>query len=1049
MKGATWLPSTSQLLPIPTILPHQGIMNMSVSDQRGVVVLENGEVWEICLLSMGMNQIHVPIAINTVSCYESITLIVGGGCAYVCGEDKTNSGLLGGLSRAKEPFNIQIKAFVTKGALNNHAAVIDDEGNIYTWGAGDCGQLGRNCLNDPNPCKVENGSLFRASEIVCGQKFTGVLTDGCYVYVYGAIGNAHKNARRSLRNRLLPYSHPELERLTAIEIAAGHDFLCVLVEGGEVYSYDACIDLVKLPLPQGVSIQKIACCKDSAIGLAENEIVEWGQGPRKSESNACILTTWIGRYYKLEKPYSQKPQIFSSSGKSLSMIFSAGKTFGSMPLGIKAYLINPYKRFEYVSKLIDNAFGSLSPSSSPRGSIRPSSDSIIFSDLSRLYSIGNNENTIKKIIKYRKEHELTKVIHKALHPKTIEILSSCFKAIKEHAVLKRTYNLTLAAALILTPLQKVIQKTILANYLGVFQTIRMYAEEVKTNLQLEHERKTKIEHDREENTRILFHLVSEIMFNNMFYGFTVLKELGMRKLQKKTAVLSFGQVIMSKIKQIESRCFGRIRYYAKSMAKLANYIIKAKERNLQFAFDACRNEYKKSLEQYNALKVRKMYSQQISTKSIAFVLTYAISKQTRIGINAIIQYSKPKNPKEAFLYKYGSQAQGNIRISFTNLFTILKSLLLTQKKQALRILHRLLRARKSLKLIFKTLKKARKHMLRYGQQKIEMHAVSIIKVNKLKYYTILHHSILRTLQKQLQKIFTTLRDYSKELSLDMAGPSYSFYSPKLEKSKSGILRSKNNSSVAFVEETSQSSVNFNFDQDSKRLKKFNTLTHSLSISSTPKLVQTMISPRETSVGKSAGESNLLKKALIQKKISEAATRLKQQKPPLSKPPMKPPWKPASVTAVQNLKKISINSTVRRSQYAVQLKERVKSHSKNASADITQCASTPTISSRNSSRQKHSKMSYDSSESLYTNLKFAFMILEKVTQSIKSKRTFESFCRIKYSHRFSPKLPAPHPTDIKPQTAKSSWQNNLYRIGFEKLKQIVKTSIGRDIIKRIK
>ena len=51
------------------------------------------------------------------------------------------------------------------------------------------------------------------------------------------------------------------------------------------------------------------------------------------------------------------------------MSFAAGKTIGAMPLGLKAYLINPYKRSQYVSKLIDNAFESMSPSSSPKNSL--------------------------------------------------------------------------------------------------------------------------------------------------------------------------------------------------------------------------------------------------------------------------------------------------------------------------------------------------------------------------------------------------------------------------------------------------------------------------------------------------------------------------------------------------------------------------------------------------------------------------------------------------------------------------------------------------------
>ena len=138
---------------------------------------------------------------------------------------------------------------------------------------------------------IDNGNLFRAKEVVCGEYFTGILTDGCYVYVYGSIGIGQRTIKKVFKTKNLPSSHPELERMTAIQIAAGKEFLCVLVESGEVYAYDNCMDLVKLPLPSGVGISSIACCRDMAFGLGDCEIIEWAQGNRKSEITSCFLTT--------------------------------------------------------------------------------------------------------------------------------------------------------------------------------------------------------------------------------------------------------------------------------------------------------------------------------------------------------------------------------------------------------------------------------------------------------------------------------------------------------------------------------------------------------------------------------------------------------------------------------------------------------------------------------------------------------------------------------------------------------------------------------------
>ena len=222
-----------------------------------------------------MNKISTDVSINFLCCTDLAVMLIGEGNVYIYGEDHLHTGILGiPQFKSEIPVKIQVNAYVVTGSLYNHAAVIDNNGRLFTWGAAESGQTGHNAQDSSIPTLVDNGNLFRAKEVVCGEKFTGVLTDGCYVYIYGCIGISHRTNRKSLKSKILPSSHPELERMSAIEIAAGADFLCVLIEGGEVYAYDNCMDLVKLPLPQGVSVQKISSCREMAYGLGEGEIIE-------------------------------------------------------------------------------------------------------------------------------------------------------------------------------------------------------------------------------------------------------------------------------------------------------------------------------------------------------------------------------------------------------------------------------------------------------------------------------------------------------------------------------------------------------------------------------------------------------------------------------------------------------------------------------------------------------------------------------------------------------------------------------------------------------
>ena len=634
--------------------------------------------------------------------------------------------------------------------------------------------------------------------------------------------------------------------------------------------------------------------------------------------------------------------------------------------------------------------------------------------------------------------------------------------------MKKNYKTTLAAALLITPIEKIIQKNILTKFMMAFKEISSYAD-IKARYTLqENERKIEYLHKKDECLRNMYHIINEAAIKNIFYGFTMLKELEMRGLQKKTAVLSLGQVMKSNITQKKKESLNKIKNYLKKLhlfcmlmqnllKNILHHSVQKIKHNSKYRLkrsntiskkikDVIKNlknqelkifllKWKKQADLIKGLMIRKKYCNQIGVKSIALILGYAYSRTLRYTYDKINSIKKVKNSLKAM------QLLGNIIQAFIK----------KRKNSQFLFIRNLYRAEKSIQKMFKTLKKVRKLHLRHNFRKIERFTVSLYKTKVLKFFMTIQSVIQKIKSKNLRSAWISfLRIPYPDNEFDPC-PNFSYYSPKIDKQKLGILRSKHYGSIAASEDCQTSNSNFKFEQETNRLKKLKSVTQSLSVINTPRLIMSSInSSKESLLRKDSLELQGFKKTLIQKKISEASLKIKPTKNPNGKPPLKPPWKPASASVVQSNKKIPINSAVRRSQYAVALKERVKSHSKTISADISNYAMTPNGSSRNSSRQKHTRVSFVNLDNVFSNLRFAVVILENVTNTVLTKRMFESLCKIKYAHKYSPKLPAPNPLDPQPRvTTKPSWQNNLFKIGFEKLKHLAKCAIGREIIKRIK
>jgi hypothetical protein len=1071
MKSAIWLPQSSEANRVPKILQLSGIKEVNLTTSKGLLLTEKNEVFLLSLESLSLKSIEVEVQVSQVLCYSSVCLLIGSGQAFIFGEDHEKAGLLGEeTSELLLPKRVEVGR-VVKGALSSHAAIVDSDKNLFTWGRGVSGQLGWSGKNEARPSMIDTKKLFVTSEVVCGKNFTAVLTDGGFVNVFGSLRDTQ--GVKSVKGKILPYSQKELDRITCVQIAAGEDFLVVLSEGNEVFAFDQCLELVKLPQKYGDFSQGIACSSFRAFAVGDGNVVEWGDwgdggdeglGRMPCQETKCNLTCWSGTYYNLEPPYNKEPHLFSGSSDYIAMTFLSDDSFpidldSSAPALSSQYInLAPYKR---PSLLRMNSLQSI------RSKCKTLRSDESVSGLQRMYSLGSDDNTAAKIQQFRRDHEFTKSVDEILKPAVFTNISFAFRSIKENATMQKHLEKHLAVAMIIPPIEKILHRRLMTCILLAFRAVFSFAEGKKELIVKKSKEKLEFLHNKEEKFGNFLSIIRKKCFKHLFFAFTLVKDLEMRKLQKQTAVMSVVQVLFNTLKSTKTfffrllsaqvtstKAFQRsmthlltpsyktllscILSSSKSHLKKSNILTKSikdllkklKTRETRHLF----LKWKKNSELVKTSLLKKQYCRQIACKSLSFAISSSVKRQSR-QVLTILKHFHRLDLKSAGL-------------TLTKLF---KSLTLSSKRKTFKAFQVLLKKFKSLKSFFNTFKKILKKLKRFSFKQVEMFSLTYFKARSLKSSIFLQFLLSKLIQKRLQTTFSSLKQHSKDKSVEFTGgPSFSFFSPKIQKQSSGILRNKKNNSVAFQGHDFGSNYEFAFNTV-QRLRKQNSITTTLNLTS-PKSIFTSTSSTDTLLTK-FGEISLLEKTLKQRKVSESTMKLIKK---TAKPPLKPPWKPSSSNA--SVKKIEINSSIRRSQYDLKLKERVKSHSKHGSSDASQYTSTPTIPSRASSRQKiNRKRTFDSLNSITANYKFAVLILDNFRLNLINRRMFESWCRIKYFLKSSPKPPAPKPSDPgkypSPSSSNSTnvkltWQDNLYLIGFESLKHLARVVIGRQILESL-
>lgn len=173
-----------------------------------------------------------------------------------------------------------------------HTVAIGADGNTYAWGRNDYGQLGDGTTTDRSyPVQVKTPTNVKFTKLTAGAYFTVAQgTDG-NTYTWGGndrtgLGNATSEAKALTPLKLTPPSG-----VTYTDFAAGDYHVNAIGSDGNTYSWgdddvaqlgnetvaQPSKDPVKVHLPAGVTVTKIAANRGTAIALATNgSVYSWG-----------------------------------------------------------------------------------------------------------------------------------------------------------------------------------------------------------------------------------------------------------------------------------------------------------------------------------------------------------------------------------------------------------------------------------------------------------------------------------------------------------------------------------------------------------------------------------------------------------------------------------------------------------------------------------------------------------------------------------------------------------------------------------------------------
>ncbi|CAG9326781.1 unnamed protein product [Blepharisma stoltei] len=601
-----WKPdsdSSKRNLEIPSLITDQQspIISLTLSQNWGFLLSADGKLCEIANSQSPTFPVEIPTPIKLIQvvCNDSIAIAIGSNRnMYSWGYDQDQTGLLGipDVYEASSPTQIPGISNITQISIGtSHAAAINQEGQLITWGSGFHGELGTSgpiCRQSPQI--VTKAEKFKINQILCGDTFTCICTDGCYVYIFGSLGNSHHHLRgrlistpkpsiglsqKSRDNKILT-TVPDLERHAVISMCCGNGFVSVLTDLGEVFFFDDCLTLIKAPIYQDSIIEMISCTENAVYGIDKNNglIFEWKYNRKirlssSFESNICQLSCWSATVFAANEEYTN---ITLFNSQSIYSLFSCQTSIGFIePIGYYLSIVYPYKRSEIAQQAVRNSLDLWN--SAP---VTPH----MFNKTIRMESpvfIPEEENEMEKIFLEQINQEQEKQLLNAFRPTVFNVLQRAFKKIKEYTIMKIIHKRTLAATLVPTSIKKVLNRHEISSKFSAFQAIRNYVQNLIIIQEQNERNKQKRQLKIKEGTKLLLKMLSDCIFREEWFAFSQIKEYQLLYLQKKNAIMIIRKTFRNFIGHKVKCAFGKWKYYLRRMKSIEkqNEIKRKKEMN--------------------------------------------------------------------------------------------------------------------------------------------------------------------------------------------------------------------------------------------------------------------------------------------------------------------------------------------------------------------------------------------------------------------------------------------------------------------------------------
>lgn len=169
----------------------------------------------------------------------------------------------------------------------NHAGAINLSNKLFTWGKGKFGELGSGNVHKHGPILSKKSEIFCIEQVLCGNKFTLIRTQGGYIYIFGLLPKGSKCISDSNAPTDNPYTILSLESEYFTQLCSGDEFVAGL-SSGKIFVFDGCLRPIKLGI-EHKEISVLASSKKFLLGIDAYKLYLWEFG---SGGGECGLDGW-------------------------------------------------------------------------------------------------------------------------------------------------------------------------------------------------------------------------------------------------------------------------------------------------------------------------------------------------------------------------------------------------------------------------------------------------------------------------------------------------------------------------------------------------------------------------------------------------------------------------------------------------------------------------------------------------------------------------------------------------------------------------------------